>query len=230
MVVDDKHGLIVQSDVVNEVNDLHQLSQQVKGATAQLEKCCDMICADMGYDHRGEIQKVEDQGVATLVPVTPQGKDSDGPCAVKNFRYEAESDRYLCPRGQELKCRALKQTGGERVYQVSDGSICRNCVYWGLCTRGNIGRTITRTPWDDIKSRRRYFYESAEGQAIYKRRQLRAEHPFGHIKRNLGVNAFMLRGLQGVRAEAAILFTCFNLARMISIFGIQELIQHLKTT
>jgi hypothetical protein len=44
-------------------------------------------------------------------------------------------------------------------------------------------------------------YESQEGQEIYRRRKMRVEHPFGHIKRNLGVGAFLLRGLEGVNAE-----------------------------
>jgi len=48
---------------------------------------------------------------------------------------------------------------------------------------------------------------------------MRVEHPFGHIKRNLGVGAFLLRGLEGVNAEINMLGTCFNITRMISILG-----------
>ena len=47
---------------------------------------------------------------------------------------------------------------------------------------------------------------------------MRVEHPFGHIKRNLGVGAFLLRGLEGVNAEINMLGTCFNIARMISFW------------
>jgi hypothetical protein len=45
------------------------------------------------------------------------------------------------------------------------------------------------------------------------------EHPFGHIKRNLKTDAFMLRGREGVQAETSLLATCFNVRRMITIFG-----------
>ena len=51
--------------------------------------------------------------------------------------------------------------------------------------------------------------------------------PFGHIKRNLGVKDFLLRGIDGVRAEMAVLAACFNMARMISIFGVAGLIKEL---
>jgi len=44
--------------------------------------------------------------------------------------------------------------------------------------------------------------------------------PFRHIKGNLKAGAFLLRGLKGVKAEMALLSTCFNLSRMITILGI----------
>jgi len=53
------------------------------------------------------------------------------------------------------------------------------------------------------------------------------EHPFGHIKRNLKTDAFLMRGHTGVNAETSLLATCFNLARMITILGVSGLIQKL---
>ena len=65
-------------------------------------------------------------------------------------------------------------------------------------------------------------------QAIYKLRQQKAELPFGHIKRNLGVDAFLLRGLDGAKAEASLLASCFNIRRMITLIGALTLIKKLK--
>ncbi|MFQ5788099.1 MAG: transposase [Thermodesulfobacteriota bacterium] len=45
------------------------------------------------------------------------------------------------------------------------------------------------------------------------------EHPFGHFKRNLGMTNFLLRGMEGVQAEFSIAATCFNIVRMITLFG-----------
>ena len=47
-------------------------------------------------------------------------------------------------------------------------------------------------------------------------RKQKVELPFGHIKRNLKMDSFLLRGLKGVKAEASVLSSCFNIARMIS--------------
>ena len=67
-------------------------------------------------------------------------------------------------------------------------------------------------------------YKSAEGQEKYKLRKEKVELPFGHIKSNLGAGQFMLRGREEVNAEFSILSTCFNISRMITIFGISNLI------
>jgi len=40
---------------------------------------------------------------------------------------------------------------------------------------------------------------------------------FGHIKRNLKTDAFLLHGRDGVQSDTSLLATCFNIARMITI-------------
>ena len=62
---------------------------------------------------------------------------------------------------------------------------------------------------------------------IYNRRKTRAELPFGHMKRNLKTDGFLMRGRSGVNAETSLLGTCFNLARMITILGVSGLIDKL---
>lgn len=70
-------------------------------------------------------------------------------------------------------------------------------------------------------------YKEPESQEIYAKRKTRAEHPFGHIKRNLKTDAFLMRGRDGVQAETSLPATCFNVARMITIFGVATLIERL---
>jgi len=55
-------------------------------------------------------------------------------------------------------------------------------------------------------------------------RKQKVELPFGHMKYNRNVSGFLLRGLGGVKAETSILSSCFNIARIISIIGVQGLL------
>ena len=68
----------------------------------------------------------------------------------------------------------------------------------------------------------------AENQEIYKLRKQKVELPFGHIKHNLGVSGFLLRGLAGVKAEFSILTSCFNITRMMRLLGTNKLIESLR--
>lgn len=48
-VVDERHGLIVHTDAVNQSNDVGLFSHQVQGAQDTLGKNCETACADAGY-------------------------------------------------------------------------------------------------------------------------------------------------------------------------------------
>jgi transposase len=102
-VVDDQHGLIVQSDVVGDVNDRHQLAHQTTQANATLGKPCQTVCADAGYDHNGDWKDVEEQGIAVVVK--PNNKGPSGPFTKDKFRFDTESDCYVCPMGKILTYR-----------------------------------------------------------------------------------------------------------------------------
>ncbi|MGB7296663.1 MAG: transposase [Candidatus Aminicenantales bacterium] len=117
------------------------------------------------------------------------------------------------------------RSAGKRHYQISEGAICRGCEHYGQCTRSKRGRKIIRHPLEELKEKLEAQYEASP--EIYARRKKRVEHPFGHIKRNLQANAFLLRGRDGVGAESSLLATCFNLARMMTILGVGKLIEKL---
>ena len=65
------------------------------------------------------------------------------------------------------------------------------------------------------------------GKQCIRSEKKKFELPFGHIKRNLGAGVFLLRGIEGVNAEMALLSTCFNISRMITIVGISRLMAKL---
>jgi transposase len=226
-VVDDQNGLIVQSDVVKDVNDRHQLAEQTQEANTTLGKPCQTVCADAGYDHNADWKDLEEQGIAVIVKPNDQGPS--GPFTKDQFRFDAERDCYVCPVGEVLTYRSMNKKMKYRIYGITNAKVCRGCIHKTACTKNWSGRTIVRMPLEEIRPIVQERYESAIGQAIYARRQCRVEHPFGHIKHNLGVQAFLLRGFAGVRAEAALLASCFNIARMMTLVGARDLLPKLQT-
>lgn len=226
-VVDEKHGLVVSSDVVNENNDLHQFSEQIEQAHEALGKNCQTACADAGYADIDELEKIDKQDIKVIVPSSRQiCRKELGPFDRSFFRYNHEQDIYTCPEGHVLRYSSTNQQKQHKVYRIG-GSLCKQCRHFGVCTNNPRGRTVTRLLKEDLVQKLEAQYEQPESQEVYKLRKQKAELPFGHIKHNLKVSGFLLRGLDGVKSEAAILSSCFNVARMISIIGVLGLIDKL---
>ena len=227
-VVDDKHGLIVHADAVSETSDVNQFAHQIGQANEVLEEPCKVGCADGGYADTEELQKIDEQQIKVVVPSQRQAlHEEEGPFSKSHFRYDQEQDCYWCPQGHRLSYVGTDKGSGKRHYQITGRKICQGCVHYGQCTEAKKGRKIIRLPLEEVKERLEAQYEEASSQEIYARRKARVEHPFGHIKRNLKTDAFLMRGREGVGAETSLLATCFNLARMITILGVSGLIEKL---
>jgi len=220
-VVDDQNGLIVHTDVVSEPNDSNQIATQIHGAEADLGRECKAACADAGYSDIVEIEKLESAGKIVVVPSQVQASHEEkGPFDKSKFSYDTDLDCYLCPEGNRLILRGFHDKAKQKLdYRIEKPSLCRSCRHFGKCTESKQGRTVVRHVLEELRDAVSRRFEDPQIVQIYRRRKARVEHPFGFIKKVLGYGQFLLRGREGVRAEASVLATCFNLRRMISLLG-----------
>jgi transposase len=229
LVTDDKNGLIVSSDVVANNNDLGQFSKQIAKAQEETGIKCEIGVADSGYAYTDDLAKIDRQGIQVIVPRqrAVSGKPI-GEFDKRSFLYDTQKDCYICPRGKILK-RSVRTTdkSGYR-YHISKRAFCLRCPAFGRCTTAKMGRVIERLAEEALRERLDKELSLPENREIYNRRQQKAELVYGHIKRNLGVSGFLLRGLAGVKAETSLLSSCFNLRRMMTLLGITGLIQELR--
>ena len=230
---DGKHGLLVNIDVVSANNDAAQLSEQAKQALDVLsiiERTPDShvtVCADAGYAKYEDLQKTESEDIEVVVPSQKQvSKKETGPFDKDKFVYDEEMDILVCPEGKVLSKSGIRNNGAEIIYRTDKG-VCQACKHFGTCTKSTKGRMVKRYHFEAFKKMLETRYETVKGQEIYKQRKETIELIFGHIKRNLGAGHFLLRGLDGVRAEASLLGCVFNIRRMITIFGVKGLMNKL---
>ncbi len=227
-VIDDKNGLIVHTEAVSDTSDYNQFSRQIGQAQKVLEMRCDVACGDAGYADTEDLEKVDSQGIRVIVPSQRQAlHEGEPPFRKSAFTYDREKDCYYCPQGHTLKPIGIDKRSGKKHYLIGHKELCHRCEHYGECTKAKRGRKIIRLPNEEVKEKCEAQYEEPESQEIYQRRKSRAEHPFGHIKRNLKTDGFLLRGQSGVQAETSLLATCFNVARMITILGVQGVIEKL---
>jgi len=231
-VVDDSHGLIVHAAAVNAATDVNQFADQIKQSQEVVGKRCESACADAGYSDVEELARIEGAGTEVVVPSQRQASEAKGrapkPFSKPKFRYEQEGDYYICPCDRRLEYVGTDKNNGKRHYKIVDGRWCLDCRHFGVCTNSESGRKIVRLAKEELKEKFEKLYASARGRQIYRRRKQRCEHPFGHIKRNLGVQSFLLRGLEGAQAELSLWSTCFNLSRMVSLLGVGVLVEKLR--
>src|SRR3989339_526613 len=143
----------------------------------------------------------------------------------KTLTYDPENDCFTCEAGKKLVPKGLTPDSKSRVYHIEKASDCQACK---ICTKSKTGRSTSRLLKEDLRQKLHAQYRSKEGKEIYALRRQKAEHPFGHIKRNLKFEAFLLRGIDGVKAEFSIASCCFNIARAITIIGVSGLITKLR--
>lgn len=214
IVVDEKHGLIVSAETINAVTDVNQFARQIEQANEVLEKPCSVACADAGYLNTDDMEKVSKQNIEVIVAAKSERSTK------KDLTYDSHNDCFVCPQGKRLLPRGLTPDQKNMRYSIERVQDCQSCL---LCTKSKTGRVTSRLLKEDARQKFIALYQSPRGKEIYSLRRQKAELPFGHIKRNLKFDSFLLRGLAGTHAEFSLAACCFNIARMITIFGVPVL-------
>jgi IS5 family transposase len=208
--VDSKHKLIAGVLVTNTPNDQGQLHNSAKAVKDNLGLKDMTVLGDKGYYSTEDIKKCHDDGITTIV-AKPDKKDSDDALFKKEeFIYDKDTDSYTCPAGQILRFSAE-----DKCYmRYRNVKACNKCALKSLCTKGN-RKDICRHVHEEHAEQNDSDFE--ENTALYRTRQELSEHPFGTIKRTMGIRQFLLRGLVNVNAEAALIFLAYNLKRLRNI-------------
>lgn len=223
-VVDAKHKLIVEHEVVNDGSDQNQLSVMAIRAkeTLKVEKM--EVVADKGYYDGQEVKKCQEVGIEAYVP-RPEVKTSteDGLFGKEQFIYDAQADCYRCPAGQSLTFRYHVQENGQKIGCYTS-SACNHCRLKSLCTRRKKGgRKIKRSENEDALEAMVLRMKSHPEKI--RRRKTLCEHPFGTFKRGMNAGHFLTKGLAKVRAETSLLVLAYNLKRVINILGVPKMME-----
>jgi transposase len=224
IAVDDKHKLIVASEVVNDGNDTGQLYAMAEAAKAALGATALTVVADTGYYNGETLKACEGDAITAYVP--PPDRDqrlkAQGRFSIEDFDYDAAADLYRCPAGAELRpMRGHKRqaSGKLAIRYASLRSVCRGCPLRARCLApSGQRREIERWRHEDVIERHRARMRIA-GEDMMRRRKALAEHPFGTLKCRAGYRHFLVRGFAKVRGEWSLMALCYNFSRVLSILG-----------
>lgn len=242
-VVDGEHKLIAAFETTNRTD--------AKALTSMVEKGLDglelkdgngvTVLADKGYHNGEELEKSAALQVKTIVAFReqPTVKHLEKEYLVSNFEYNKAEDIYICPQGNEMRSNGRsykknhksekRKTGGTVLVKHYKTTACQDCPVLKSCTKntGGRGRVIERGQYQDSvdANNKRVINE----RKTYNLRQAIVEHPFGTIKRSWGYSYTLLKSIRKVNGEMSLIFLVYNLRRSMTIFGVKDLLEKIKT-
>ena len=225
VAVDDKHKLIVASEVVNDSSDVGQLHAMATAAKEILDAEALQALADEGYYNSLELKACEDDGIKAYVsPSEGNGRiEKQGRFGLKDFSYDEIADAYHCPADQLLhrtEGRWENTSGRIEIRYTGRKAICGPCLLKARCLSPKaITRTIRRWEHEDVLDRHRARMQGAGD--LMRRRSAIVEHPFGTLKCRAGYRHFLVRGFNKVRGEWSLMALCYNFTRLLNILGLE---------
>jgi transposase/IS5 family transposase len=221
IAVDAKHKLIVDAEVTNQVVDMGLLQATAEPARKILEVDRIDIVADAGYFRTEDIAACEKAGLTPHVPRPQRGSSaSRGFFRKDEFRYDPERDAYACPGGHELKPFRFGKLREMAKIDYANKDACCDCPLRPRCTDAGY-RAVSRLEHEAALDRMAARLEARP--EILDRRRETVEHPFGSIKQWMNQGAFLMRGLEKVRAEFSLTALVYNLRRVLNILGMDKM-------
>ena len=178
------------------------------------------MIADRGYFKIEDIEACEKAGMTPYVPKPQRGSSvSNGFFRKDEFRYDAECNAFICPAGQVLSTRYESKLRELTKIDYSNRAACLVCAIKSRCTKDyrKVSRLENEAVLDRMAARLK-----ARPEILDRRREM-VEHPFGSIKQWMNQGAFLMKGLDNVRAEFSLTALVYNLRRALNILGVEAM-------
>lgn len=230
VTTDAEHCLPIDYKVTNS-NDNKAMGNMLRRAKSILRTNEFTALYDKGYHTGSEFEIGQKLGIETLVaiPDAPGNNHAPDPLYdVEKFTYSGENDSYTCPQGAELKTNGSWYEKKGLKFKQYKTKACRTCPVKTLCTTSKEhGRMIQRSEYAAYIEQNKI--NITHKQHLYKNRKAIVEHPFGTIKRQWGFDYVLTKkGMERAGADVGLMFTAYNLRRLINIIGQKNFKEYLK--
>jgi transposase len=218
--VDTEHALIVAHAVVLDASDIRCLRPMAEAAKEVIEVDSFNVVADAGYSNGEQFAHCEAEGIVPYVPVmrTVNNQGNGTLFDRADFRYEPETDSYVCPGNKRLLRKHTNHKDRYTMYKASAAD-CGGCPLKSRCTLAP-RRGLARHLYEEALNR---MQDRVTPEAMRLRRST-VEHPFATIKyRIFGHPRLLMRGLRGAKVEIGLATMAYNLKRMTNVLGAAKL-------
>lgn len=217
-LIDTRHAIIVDVEATRAIR-----QAEVGAARTMLDRTMDRfgltprrLAGDSAYGSATMLAwLVGQRGIAPHIPVIEKSGRKDGTLERADFRWNAENNRYICPRGRFLKTTGRPTADGKLLYR-SKNRECAICPLKPKCCPNTPYRKIPRDLHEDARDVARSLARTPAFEQSRRDRK-RVEMLFAHLKRILRLGRLRLRGPCGARDEFLLAATAQNLRRLAKL-------------
>jgi len=238
--VDGDNSLIVDFEVVNSTDrgNMHKLASKCK-AVFETDELTSI--ADKGYISATDIANCVVDGITANVCMDEEhldfcietDEDCEKPTSYSNGRivYLKHRNICVCPMGEVLYPSSYRKD--RQTARYCNSKTCTRCSKKCTITRFAAGEVVMKPSefsreFDDKDLKLQQIRYTPDKQLLKRRKSL-CEHPFGVVKRSLGVDYLLMKRFSGVIAEMALSYLAFNMKRVINIVGTDNLIRNITS-
>lgn len=218
IVVDEKSGLIVATDVVNDEIDKAQLVPMIEKVEENLGTAAGETVADSGYCSSKSLSLAEERNFGVIVEMTDRsGGEGEGEFHASKFTYDEVNDCMVCPLGEKLTFEYISdcRKGPRRAYRCKK---FKSCERRKECTRSTKGRSIKIGEFYSALVHQRQKHAIPQKVSLLKKRKGIVENVFGSIKESMGFRRWTVGGLINVKIQWALICSAFNLKKLFRIW------------
>lgn len=225
-LIDTDHGIIMDVEATRSVR-----QAEVGSTLTMLDRTAerfdirpDWLAADTAYGSEDNlVEIVLKRQILPFIPVFDKGERTDGTLSRSDFIWDEKHDRYICPKGKDLRYRRRNYSDPERFstemkprrYRASKAD-CQMCPMKEQCCPNSETRSLQRGKLEIVRDFARSCTASAFNE-IASRRRKKVEMLFAHLKRILGLSRLRLRGPLGAKDEFTLAAIAQNLRKMAKL-------------
>ncbi|MCI4406927.1 MAG: IS1182 family transposase [Sulfuricurvum sp.] len=224
IAVDSKYKLIIATDVSSEGQDYHQLYPMAKEAKAILDQDHLNVVADAGYYGGKQVNNCKKENITPYlsIPDKQKGREKKGFFPQDAFTYDPSNDLFICPNQKELHKSTAVQIEHDTRYYFYGAAIksCSACPVRSQCIpeKSRFKKISISEHYQTVKEHARMMQTTQAKNVINKRAAI-CEHPFGTTKQTLGWSHFLVRGIEKVSGENALIMFIYNFRRILNLIG-----------
>ena len=225
--VDSDYNIPIDYKVTN-ANDSKAMGNMLQRAKTILKSNKFTALYDKGYHTGSEFKTANDLGIDVLVAIPSVAANAPDPAYnVEHFTYNKKEDCYICPQGNELTSTGTWHKAKTYRFKRYVTKACVICPVKDQCSKAKYGKGIQRSEYQEYINRNKERIEN--NKDYYRKRQAIVEHPYGTIKRQWGFNYIITKKfIKRAEADVGLMFTAYNLRRLISIFGVKVLKEYME--